>query len=90
MVIIIIIQVLHVIYKIYYYYYYYYYYLIFLGIVLAVDDINELVQVECYVPSDGALVRFWYPVVYLEKPPKGYRKPSALRGAESVNILVHR
>ena len=54
------------------------------------DDINELVQVECYVPSDGALVRFWYPVVYLEKPPKGYRKPSALRGAESVNILVHR
>ena len=74
--------ILHVIYKIYYY--------IFLGVVLAVDDINELVQVECYVPSDGALVRFWYPVVYLEKPPKGYRKPSALRGAESVNILVHR
>ena len=55
--------ILHVIYKIYYY--------IFLGVVLAVDDINELVQVECYVPSDGALVRFWYPVVYLEKPPKG-------------------
>ena len=54
------------------------------------DDINEQVQVECYVLSDGALVRFWYPVVYLEKPPKGYLKPSALRGAESVNILVHR
>lgn len=61
-----------------------------LGIVLAVDEHNELVQVECYLPSDGALVRFWYPVVYLERPPKGYRKPSALRGAESVNILVHR
>lgn len=60
------------------------------GIVLAVDEHNELVQVECYLPSDGALVRFWYPVVYLERPPKGYRKPSALRGAESVNILVHR
>jgi hypothetical protein len=60
------------------------------GIVLAVDELNELVQVECYVPSDGALVRFWYPVVYLERPPKGFRKPSALKGAESVNILVHR
>uniref|UniRef100_A0A1X7UQ08 HECT domain-containing protein n=1 Tax=Amphimedon queenslandica TaxID=400682 RepID=A0A1X7UQ08_AMPQE len=60
------------------------------GVVLSVDSLNELVQVECYVPSDGALVRFWYPVIYLEKPPKGYRKPSALRGADSVSILVHR
>ena len=60
------------------------------GVVLSVDSVNELVQVECYVPSDGALVRFWYPVIYLEKPPKGYRKPSALRGADTVSILVHR
>lgn len=60
------------------------------GVVLVVDRSSELVQVECYLPSDGALVRFWYPIVYLEKPPKGFRKPSALRGVESVNIMVHR
>lgn len=51
---------------------------------------NELVQVECYLQSEGALVRFWYPVVYLEKPPPGYRKSPTLRGADAANILVYR
>jgi E3 ubiquitin-protein ligase HECTD4 len=60
------------------------------GIVLDIDEHNELVQVECYLQSEGALVRFWFPVVYLEKPPPGYRKSPTLRGADAANILVHR
>ena len=36
------------------------------------------------------MVRFWYPVVYLERPPPGYRKSSALRGSDAANMLVHR
>ena len=51
---------------------------------------NECVQVECYLQNEGALVRFWYPVVYLERPPPGYRKSSALRGSDAANMLVHR
>ncbi len=35
-------------------------------------------------------MRFWYPVVYLERPPPGYRKSPALRGADAANMLVHR
>ena len=45
---------------------------------------------ECYLQNEGALIRFWYPVVYLERPPPGYRKSSALRGADAANMLVHR
>ena len=51
---------------------------------------DELVQVECYLQSEGALVRFWFPVAYLEKPPPGYRKSPTLRGGDAANILVHR
>ena len=51
---------------------------------------NELVQVECYLQNEGALVRFWYPVVYLERPPPGYRKSPTLRGTDAANMLVHR
>ena len=51
---------------------------------------SECVQVECYLQNEGALVRFWYPVVYLERPPPGYRKSSALRGSDAANMLVHR
>lgn len=40
--------------------------------------------------NEGALVRFWYPVVYLERPPPGYRKSPSLRGTDAANMLVHR
>lgn len=59
------------------------------GIVLDVDEANELVQVECYLQNEGVLIRFWYPVVYLERPPPGYRKSSSLRGADAASMLVH-
>ena len=60
------------------------------GIVLDVDEGNEIVQVETYLQNEGALVRFWYPVVYLERPPAGYRKSSSLRGGDAASMLVHR
>lgn len=60
------------------------------GIVLDVDEPNEIVQVECYLQNEGALVRFWYPVMCLERPPPGYRKVSSLRGADAANMLIHR
>lgn len=60
------------------------------GIVLDVDEASEIVQVETYLQNEGALVGFWYPVVYLERPPAGYRKSSSLRGGDAANMLVHR
>ncbi len=57
---------------------------------LAFTQSNEIIQIECYLQNEGALVRFWYPVVYLERPPPGYRKSPALRGADAANMLVHR
>ena len=51
---------------------------------------NKVIQVECYLQNEGALVRFWYPVVYLERLPPGYRKSPALRGADAASMLVHR
>lgn len=60
------------------------------GIVLDVDEPNEIVQVECYLQNEGALVRFWYSVMSLERPPPGYRKVSSLRGADASNMLIHR
>ncbi len=60
------------------------------GIVLDVDEGNEIVQVESYLQNEGALVGFWYPVVYLERPPPGYRKSSSLRGGDAASMLVHR
>jgi E3 ubiquitin-protein ligase HECTD4 len=60
------------------------------GIVLDVDEGNDIIQVESYLQNEGALVRFWYPVVYLERPPPGYRKSSSLRGGDAASMLVHR
>ncbi len=34
-------------------------------------------------------MRFWFPVVYLEKPPPGYRKSPTLRGVNAPSFLVH-
>lgn len=42
-------------------------------------------QVETYLQTEGALVRFWYPLEQLEKPPHGQRKASRL-GAPTVDI----
>jgi len=52
---------------------------------------NELVQVETYLRSEGVLVRYWYPLDMLERPPQGYRK-SAMIGHQSLdtsNINIH-
>lgn len=35
------------------------------------DQVNELVQVETYLRSEGVLVRYWYPIEMLERPPAG-------------------
>ncbi|XP_043924358.1 probable E3 ubiquitin-protein ligase HECTD4 isoform X2 [Protopterus annectens] len=62
------------------------------GIVLDVDSVNELVQVETYLRSEGVLVRYWYPIDMLERPPLGYRRTAAngLVTLDSTNIQIHR
>ncbi|XP_059171920.1 probable E3 ubiquitin-protein ligase HECTD4 isoform X2 [Physella acuta] len=62
------------------------------GTVLDVDTANELVQVETYLRSEGVLVRFWYPLVLLEKPAQGMRKASITGGQtmDTSNIFIHR
>ncbi|MEQ2216515.1 hypothetical protein XENOCAPTIV_017459, partial [Xenoophorus captivus] len=39
--------------------------------------VNELVQVETYLRSEGVLVRYWYPIEMLERPPAGSRRTAA-------------
>ena len=56
----------------------------------AYQQANELVQVECYLQSEGALVRFWYPVMYLERPPPGYRRSASFRAIDATNMTIHR
>ncbi|CAG5121382.1 unnamed protein product, partial [Candidula unifasciata] len=53
---------------------------------------NELVQVETYLRSEGVLVRFWYPLIMLEKPAQGLRKSSITGGQtmDTSNIFIHR
>ncbi|KAH9492163.1 putative E3 ubiquitin-protein ligase HTD4 [Bulinus truncatus] len=62
------------------------------GTVLDVDTANELVQVETYLRSEGVLVRFWYPLLTLEKPAQGMRKASITGGQtmDTSNIFIHR
>nr|XP_033812752.1 probable E3 ubiquitin-protein ligase HECTD4 isoform X2 [Geotrypetes seraphini] len=62
------------------------------GVVLDVDSVNELVQVETYLRSEGVLVRYWYPIDMLERPPAGYRRTAAngLVSMDSTNIQIHR
>uniref|UniRef100_UPI00358EC7DF probable E3 ubiquitin-protein ligase HECTD4 n=1 Tax=Myxine glutinosa TaxID=7769 RepID=UPI00358EC7DF len=38
-----------------------------LGTVLNIDTANELVMVETYLPNEGLLTSFWYPIGMLEK-----------------------
>ncbi|PIO29273.1 hypothetical protein AB205_0167670 [Aquarana catesbeiana] len=62
------------------------------GMVLDVDSVNELVQVETYLRSEGVLVRYWYPIDMLERPPVGYRRmaTNGLVTLDSTNIQIHR
>ncbi|XP_048853239.1 probable E3 ubiquitin-protein ligase HECTD4 isoform X2 [Brienomyrus brachyistius] len=62
------------------------------GVVLDVDSMNELVQVETYLRSEGVLVRYWYPIEMLERPPTGSRRTAAngLVSLDSSNIQIHR
>ncbi|XP_077996372.1 putative E3 ubiquitin-protein ligase HECTD4 [Glandiceps talaboti] len=62
------------------------------GVVLDVDSHNELVQVETYLRSEGVLVRYWYPIDMLERPPPGYRKNSTtgLSNIDTSNLHIHR
>jgi len=62
------------------------------GVVLDVDSVNELVQVETYLRSEGVLVRYWYPIEMLERPPAGSRRTAAngLVSLDSSNIQIHR
>ncbi|KAG5840241.1 hypothetical protein ANANG_G00186730 [Anguilla anguilla] len=54
--------------------------------------LNELVQVETYLRSEGVLVRYWYPIEMLERPPAGSRRTAAngLVSLDSSNIQIHR
>uniref|UniRef100_A0A3B4BE60 HECT domain-containing protein n=1 Tax=Periophthalmus magnuspinnatus TaxID=409849 RepID=A0A3B4BE60_9GOBI len=62
------------------------------GAVLDVDSVNELVQVETYLRSEGVLVRYWYPIEMLERPPAGSRRTASngLVSLDSSNIQIHR
>ncbi|XP_037231527.1 probable E3 ubiquitin-protein ligase HECTD4 isoform X6 [Falco rusticolus] len=62
------------------------------GVVLDVDSANELVQVETYLRSEGVLVRYWYPIDMLERPPAGYRRTATngLVTLDNTNIQIHR
>ncbi|KAJ7994262.1 hypothetical protein DPEC_G00264060 [Dallia pectoralis] len=62
------------------------------GVVLDVEPVNELVQVETYLRSEGVLVRYWYPIEMLERPPAGSRRTAAngLVNLDSSNIQIHR
>lgn len=47
---------------------------------------------EVYLRSEGVLVRYWYPIEMLEKPPQGFRKSSITGGQtlDTSNVLIHR
>ncbi len=51
-----------------------------------------MVEVETYLRSEGVLVRFWYPIDMLERPPQGYRKASIIGNQviDMSNIHIHR
>ncbi|KAJ8312853.1 hypothetical protein KUTeg_010226 [Tegillarca granosa] len=61
------------------------------GTVLDIDNTNELVQVETYLRSEGVLVRFWYPIDMLERPPQGMRKSTITGGQilDTSNVHIH-
>ena len=56
------------------------------GEVLDVDRANELILVESYLRGDGVLVRFWYPLAWLERPKDGRQKKTTITGICSVDV----
>ena len=64
----------------------------YMSLVLIVFQPNELVQVETYLRSEGVLVRYWYPLAMLERPPQGLRKSTITGGQilETSNVNIHR
>jgi hypothetical protein len=56
------------------------------GEVLEVDRANELIQVETYLRGDGVLVRFWYPLSWLEKPNDSRQRKTTITGLHSVDV----
>ena len=61
-----------------------------MGVVLEVEDKKQMARVECYIPSDAVLVNYWYPIVYLEKPPLGHTHSPILQAADAMQIHAHR
>lgn len=61
-------------------------------VLFVVLQVNELVQVETYLRSEGVLVRYWYPIDMLERPPAGYRRTATngLVTLDNTNIQIHR
>lgn len=49
-------------------------------------------QVETYLRSEGVLVRYWYPIDMLERPPAGYRRTATngLVTLDNTNLQIHR
>lgn len=66
--------------------------LLCLTVLFLVFQVNELVQVETYLRSEGVLVRYWYPIDMLERPPAGYRRTATngLVTLDNTNIQIHR
>ena len=56
------------------------------GEVLDVDRTNELILVESYLRGDGVLVRFWYPLSWLERPSDGRQKRTTITGLYSIDV----
>ena len=59
---------------------------------ICFPQVHELIQVECYLRSEGVLVRYWYPIDMLERPPAGYRKAPIVghQALSTSNIHLHR
>lgn len=78
--------------KMYVIYFYFFYIFSLIAVTSRVIQVNELVQVETYLRSEGVLVRYWYPIDMLERPPVGYRRmaTNGLVTLDSTNIQIHR
>ncbi|GAB6029828.1 putative E3 ubiquitin-protein ligase HTD4 [Chamberlinius hualienensis] len=64
-----------------------------LAVVLDIEQHTELVQLEIYLRSEGVLVRYWYPIEVLERPPTGINRSSANTSNQMIdtnNTAVHR
>ncbi len=63
------------------------------GEVLEVDKANQIIQVETYLQAEGILVRFWYPLSWLQKPDQNQAKGDLGTEAQTINLKscdIHR